>query len=85
MTFADLLYKIWCAVSAHRTKLVGCAISVLGYLSTQPDLLAPKWVSACVVASGILTTLCGVANTTTIASKVAAQLNPTKPAIPAQE
>lgn len=85
MTFADLIYKAWCAVSAHRTKLVGCAISVLGWLSTQPTMIAPKWVSACVMASGILTTLCGVANTTTIASKVAAQLNPTQPVIPAKD
>lgn len=82
MTFADLIYKTWCAIMAHRTKLSGIATSWLAYTATQ-HWLPPGYVDGLLFASGTLTILCGVANSSAIAAKVVAHTNFTQPASPA--
>lgn len=79
MTFADLIWKAAQDIGAHRTKITGSAIVILGALAAQPDLLTKSQLAWCVTGLGILTTLCGVANTSAIARKVTAAKNPIEP------
>lgn len=85
MTFADLLYRTWCAISAHRTKLVGTATAVVGFLSLNPNIVSPHVTDICEFALGLLTIFCGIANTYTIAAKVVAMQNPIEPQIGASQ
>jgi hypothetical protein len=77
MTFADLIYKAWCGASAHRTKLVGIATSALAYTASQ-HWMPQNYADGCLFAAGLLAILCGVANTSSIAEKVAAIQNPSQ-------
>lgn len=70
MTFADLIYKTWNACAAHKTKLVGIATGALAYTASQ-HWISPSVADGCLYASGMLTILCGLSNTTAIAEKLA--------------
>jgi hypothetical protein len=67
---ADLLYKLWGAVSLHRTKIMGSIVVIMAWLEDHPELVPMQYHSGVAALSGILVILCGVGNTTAIANKL---------------